>query len=43
MRNTEVKDSGYYYCELMLKGREPIIEEVTKLTGMIMHCILHCI
>jgi len=32
MRNTSVEDSGYYYCELMVRGKEPIIEEVTKLT-----------
>ena len=31
MRNTSVEDSGYYYCELMVRGKEPIIEEVTKL------------
>ena len=35
MRNTSVEDSGYYYCELMVRGKEPIIEEVTKLTGMV--------
>ena len=35
MRNTSVEDSGYYYCELMVRGKEPIIEEVTKLTGTV--------
>ena len=35
MRDTSVEDSGYYYCELMVRGKEPIIEEVTKLTGTV--------
>ena len=35
MRNTSVEDSGYYYCELMVRGKEPIIEEVTKLMGTV--------